>query len=197
MALLVIDTVFISFLTLQTALLFILYVVLNVLYSIYLKHIAIVDVLLISSFYVLRVIVGGFAANVPVSNWLIITIIFLSLFLILGKRKSEQTHESPRSVMGYYSDTFLNTTLAIAASLTIISYSLYILIVHNIPLAVYSIFFVLMGVMRYLLLIFNNHNIESPEKILWQDGFILASILGWIILMYFLFYSSLIGYKII
>ena len=66
-----------------------LYFFLNILYSAYLKHIAILDLLLVSSFYYLRIMVGGIAAGVPISNWLSICIVFISLFLIVGKRLAE------------------------------------------------------------------------------------------------------------
>ena len=191
-ALFVIDLAFLSLLTIQTASVLLLYAFLNVLYSFYLKHVAIMDILLVSSFYVLRILTGGFAAHVPISNWLVVTIIFSALLLVLGKRKSEFSHEIRRPVLVYYSGAYLDAMLSMAAGLTVIAYSLYILIVHPVPFAVYTIFLVLLGVMRYLLLIYNGYNVESPEKVIWQDRIILMSIVCWIIVMYFIFYSAAI-----
>jgi 4-hydroxybenzoate polyprenyltransferase len=174
--------------TLSAAFILALYLLLNIAYSFSLKYLAVLDVLLVASFYVLRILSGGFAANVHVSSWLIVTILFVALLLILGKRKSELGHERPREVLRHYSETFLNAALSIAAALTIIAYSLYILIAHPNPYGVYTIFFVLLGILRYLLLLYNGANAEAPERMVWRDPVILLSIVLWVITMYFIFY---------
>src|ERR1035437_2220667 len=79
--LLIIDAFIVYFYIPQIFLLIGLYFLLNILYSKYLKHIAVVDILLVSSFYFIRIIIGGIAAQVPVSHWLLLCMIFISIFL--------------------------------------------------------------------------------------------------------------------
>ncbi len=186
--LLIIDILLLFILSRPIALMLLLYVFLNILYTFYLKHIPIIDILLIASFYVIRLVIGGFVARVPLSSWLIATTIFLALLLVVGKRRAELSHEIRRPVLAYYSQSYLDALLSIAAGLTVISYSLYILIVHSEPAAVYTIFFVLLGVMRFLLLIYNGRSMEFPEMIIWKDRVILFTLVGWIITMYGIFY---------
>ncbi len=172
-------------------LLVILYLSLNLLYSLYLKHIAIVDILLVSSFYFIRVLVGGVASGVVVSHWLLLCVIFVSLFLIVGKRLAELSHNEKRKVLEHYSEEFLNSILTIAATLTIVSYSLYSVLVLDSYLAILSIFFVLLGIIRYVFIIFTTHKAEYPEKAIFADGVIFLSSLMWILCMYAIFYVHL------
>lgn len=166
------------------------YFVLNLFYSLYLKHIAIVDILLVSSFYLLRIEAGGQAAQVPISAWLILCTIFLALFLIVGKRKAEIVSlDSKREVLSVYTHNFLEALLIISVTSSIISYSLYTVLVLNSPHAVYSIFFVLLGVFRYMFLTYTTNQGEYPEKAIWDDKIVLLSILGWVVFMYYIFYS--------
>src|SRR3989344_4807982 len=122
-----------------------LYFLLNVLYSFFLKYVAVLDILLVSFFYLLRVIAGGIAASVFVSNWLLLCVTFLALFLVVGKRKAEYREETKRKVLEAYTPAVLDVFLAMSATLIIFSYSIYTVLVLNSPLAVYSVFFVLAG----------------------------------------------------
>jgi 4-hydroxybenzoate polyprenyltransferase len=164
------------------------YFFINVLYSLYLKHIAIVDVVVISLFYVIRILVGGVAAGVPVSSWLIMCTIFLSLFLILGKRIAEFKQSVRRKSLEGYTEQFLYMMLSIAAAVSILSYSLYVILVLQSPYAIYTMFFVLMGIMRYIYLIITSNTSEYPERLIFGDRVVLISVLGWIILVYSIFY---------
>ena len=165
------------------------YLVLNILYSAYLKHIIIIDILLISFLYLIRIIAGGVATYIYISDWLILCTIFISLFIIVGKRKSELSHINKRKVLNFYSVEILNVFLAITASLSILSYSLYtVLVVRSI--AVYSIFFVLMGIFRYIFLIYSSRSSEYPEKVIFSDRIIFWNIILWTLFMYFIFYTK-------
>ncbi len=169
-------------------LLLLTYFVLNILYSLWLKHEAVVDILLVATFYSLRIMIGGVAADVPVSHWLILCTIFISLFLIVGKRMAEYGQENKRRVLAAYTPTFLQALLIISATLSIISYSLYAVLVLDTNLAAFSVFFVLLGVMRYTSLILTSQKAEYPEKALVGDGVIVVSGLLWLGMMYFIFY---------
>ena len=173
----------------QIAVVVTIYFLLNVLYSFYVRRIPVLDILLISSFYLLRIEAGGRAAQVPISAWLILCTIFLALFLIIGKRKAEIMRlDVKREVLNVYTQKFLEALFIISAGLSIISYSLYTLLVLNSRIAVYSIFFVLLGMFRYILLSYNTDQGECPEKTIWGDNVLVLSALGWTIFMCKLFY---------
>lgn len=171
--------------------LLLLYVVLNIAYSTFLKHIAILDILLISSFYLIRVLVGGTATNTFISSWLILSVIFLTLFIIIGKRLAEKNHENPRKVLKDYSSQLLKQLLTISGSLTIVTYGIYSILGTKSQSAVYSIFPVLLGLFRYLQLIYTNHkDTENPESLLFKDPIILISVLTWLGFMGYIFYLT-------
>jgi len=165
-----------------------LYAVLNLLYSLWLKHVVIFDILLISGFYLIRVITGGLALDIPISRWLILCAIFVSLFIIIGKRRAEFRQANQREVLKNYSSELLEYLTVISATLTIVAYGLYSVIGTTSPLAVYSIFFVLLGIFRYLYMIYTSAEAEFPEKIIFTDKIILGSLVGWVVYMYFVFY---------
>ncbi|MEN9649281.1 MAG: hypothetical protein RL094_248 [Candidatus Parcubacteria bacterium] len=164
------------------------YFLLNIAYSFYLKHIATIDILLISGFFLIRILIGGEAAGVHISLWLLLCTIFISLFLIVGKRIAEFNGKSKRAVLNVYTSEFLTALLIIAATLSIISYSLYSVLVLNSYIAVYSIFFVLLGVLRYVFIVFTSAKSEYPERAVVSDPIVLVATLGWIIFMCMIFY---------
>ena len=164
------------------------YIVVNILYSIYLKHIAIVDIITVALFYLIRLIVGGVAASVAVSSWIILCTTFVSLFLITGKRIAELNQSINRKVLEQYTGEFLHAILIISSTVSIISYSLYVVLVLNSNYAVYSIFLVMLGIMRYIYVVMTTHKSEYPERVILSDRVILMSAGCWIILMYIVFY---------
>lgn len=170
--------------------LLLIYLILNLAYSYYLKNIAIVDILTISLFYLIRLLIGGAAINITISAWLILCTIFISLFLITGKRIAEFNQETGRKVLSGYTSEFLQGFLFMSATLSIISYSLYIVLVLNSNLAIYTIFFVILGIMRYSYIILTTHKSEYPEQVIISDKIILISGGCWIILMYIIFYLN-------
>jgi 4-hydroxybenzoate polyprenyltransferase len=186
--LLFVDAFLVYFFIPQISLFLGLYFLLNIFYSVYLKRIAIIDILLVSSFYFIRIIVGGIAAGVSVSNWLLVCIIFISLFLIIAKRLAEFSQDNKRIVLLEYTPEFLNAVLIISATLIIISYSLYSVLVLNSGIAIFSIFLVLLGIVRYLFLVFTTHRAEYPEKVIITDKIIFASVVAWLLTMYFIIY---------
>lgn len=168
--------------------LILLYLSLNLFYSFYLKKIPIFDLLVISSFYLLRIEVGGLAAQAPISRWLILCIIFVSLFLVVGKRLVEYARAEKREVLHSYNEELLKQLLVISSSLSIASYGLYSILGVNSPLAVYSIFLVILGIVRYLFLIYNSQAAEEPEKLILKDSVILVTLLVWALYMFLIFY---------
>jgi 4-hydroxybenzoate polyprenyltransferase len=164
------------------------YAATNIAYSLYLKRIATIDIIVVALLYLIRISIGGIAAGVPVSAWLLLCTTFISLFLITGKRVAEFNQKTGREVLNEYTAEFLHGILLVSATLSIISYSLYVVLVLTSSLAVYSVFFVLLGVIRYIYIVFTSHKSEYPERIIISDRIILISGIAWIILMFIIFY---------
>jgi|GEM_PF-12527 len=165
-----------------------IYIGSNILYSYYLKRVVIFDILLISGFYLLRVLAGGVATATPISHWLTLCIIFVTLFIVVGKRMAEFRHSNKRAVLHDYNMDLLSHLLAICAGLTIVSYGLYTILGSPYALAVYSIFFVILGIFRYLFIIHTTPDAEFPEKLVFSDKVILGSVVAWALYMYLILY---------
>ncbi len=167
----------------------IVYFVLNLFYSKWLKHIPLIDVLVIASCFVLRVAAGVSVIEVQrFSPWLYVVTTLLALYLGFGKRRSElavlvnDSPESHRKVLSGYSITFIDQLITIVSATTIIAYSLYTFSAPNLSenhSMMLTIPFVLYGIFRYLYLI-NKHNAGGePEEILLTDRPIQLTVLLW------------------
>lgn len=166
-----------------------LYLILNLLYSGFLKRVVAIDLVVISSFYLLRVLAGALAVEVPVSGWLVLVTIFLTLFLVIGKRKAELNKDIPRQVLEKYSRPFLNNLLAVSAGLTLVSYGLYTVLEMRSGWAVYTVLFVVVGVFRYLWLAYNSDIAEYPERVIFRDSVIGLSFIFWSVTVFVLLYT--------
>jgi decaprenyl-phosphate phosphoribosyltransferase len=160
----------------------------NLGYSFYLKRVPIVDLLMVSAFYVLRVSAGAIAIDVPISGWLLIATIFVALFLVTAKRKAELVHAGTRPVLQHYTPEFLNVLLLMAVVMMLVVYSVYTVTILNSHRAVYAMFFVLLGVFRYLYLSYTSSEAEQPERLIFSDPWIFLSAVGWITFMYAVLY---------
>jgi 4-hydroxybenzoate polyprenyltransferase len=174
-----------------------LYVALNLIYSRWLKHIVILDVLILASFYVIRVIVGVTIISVErFSPWLYLATIFLALFLGVGKRRAEyisaeQSGNSSRQVLKLYTKEFLDQIIMIVLTSTIMTYSLYTASAPNLPenhIAMLTIPFVIYGVFRYLYLLQVAGHGEAPEEIILADRPFQINIVLWAFVILAIFY---------
>ena len=166
------------------------YVVLNVLYSLKLKEVVILDVMTIAAGFVLRVVAGALLIGVPTSEWLIICTILLSLFLGFSKRRHEITileeqANTHREVLKQYSPYFLDQMISIVTASTVMSYTLYTISDEtvkkfNTNLLIYTVPFVLYGIFRYLYLIHKKEEGGNPTKIALTDVPLLVNIILWI-----------------
>lgn len=164
------------------------YMVLNMLYSHTLKHIPVLDILMVSVFYLIRILVGGIAIGVAVSPLLIFTTIFLSLLLITGKRLCEVRGARIRRVAKLYSETFLTTLLSIAATGTLLSYGLYAVFNVEAKVMVYTVLPVMLGIFRYLYVLNMNDHAEFPEILMLKDRIIQVSVVSWFVILLSVFY---------
>ncbi len=163
------------------------YPVLTISYSLWLKHIAIVDVLVVAAGFVLRAAAGAVVIGVPISAWLYVCTLLGALFLATSKRRHEivllqgYAGEHRRSLQGY-TVQFLDQMIAILASASVIAYSLYTFSAENLPknqAMMLTIPFVLYGIFRYLLLVQTKEGGGTPEEALLGDKPLLATVIGW------------------
>lgn len=157
-------------------LLILVYVVINVLYSKWLKTKAIIDCFCIAAGFVLRVMVGGTIVTDGVSGWMFLTVVSLSLFMAFGKRRGELYNYGTggtRDVLEIYEMNFLNGIVFMCAGLTMVFYSLWSISQHS--NLVYTVPIVLFIVIRYLLLAFTGHSEADPTTMILSDKTLLAS----------------------
>ena len=187
------------FQSLSTSLVLLLYLFLNLLYSGFCKHLVIIDVLIIATGFVLRVVAGACAIGVSVSNWMFLVTFFLSLFIGFAKRRHELylmdgLEGEFRAVLHKYSTTFCDALVTVCLGLTIITYSLYTVdpqviarlqsdkLIYSLPMVIYGLF-------RYLYLLYEKHDGELTE-VLFRDRGLQMAILLWLIFVLGLIYST-------
>lgn len=206
-----------AFVTPAFLILILVYLVIQFSYSLLLKSLAVIDILAIATGYILRVYAGEFATGLHISVWLLLTTISISLFLAIGKRRSELTllsssqssHVSTiRQSLSHYSERLLDVYASIFATSSFITYSLFtfletprgfkislnILMPDFLPAffqrkwLMVTIVPVVYGLMRYLQDIYEKNEGESPEKVLLSDKPLLATVIFWVILVIFIIY---------
>ena len=148
------------------------YMIINVLYSMGLKNIAILDIILLATGFIIRVYYGASIINVQVSDWLFLTILNASLFLGLGKRKKELiNNKDSRKVLKEYNESFLDKFQYISLGLMLVFYSLWT-IEQDIKLLSLTIPLLIIIFMKYCLIIEKSDE-GDPTTILYQDKMLL------------------------
>jgi len=175
--------------TLMALILF--YYTMNLAYCVKLKQYAIIDAVIISIGFVLRVSAGGAAAGIRCSEWIIIMTFLLALFLAFTKRRDDvilymNTGVTTRQNTGRYNLEFINQVITIVATIAIIAYIMYtlspgVINYYNSGYIYLTGIFVLTGIIRYLQVTIVDIKSGSPTKILLHDRFIQCCIAGWII----------------
>lgn len=174
------------------------YVAMNVAYCVKLKQIAIVDVFIISTGFVMRIMAGGVATGIYLSQWIVLMTFLLALFLAFAKRRDdviiyENTGVKIRKNVIRYNLAFMNQAISIVASITMVCYIMYTVsdeVVSRMQtsyLYMTSVF-VLAGIMRYLQLTIVDLKSGSPTKVLMKDRFIQLCIFGWIVVFSIILY---------
>ncbi len=164
------------------ALLLGVYFSVNVAYSLWLKHVVIVDIMLIAFGFVLRAIGGGLVIGVAFTPWFLLCTMLLALFLAISKRRHELQllHDGcgeHRRVLEQYSAELLNQLNSIVTTATIMSYSLFTFTSGHTVQLMWTIPIVMYGIFRYLYLIHMEGVGGRPEKVLLEDGHILSSVI--------------------
>lgn len=166
-----------------------IYLVLNVLYSLGLKRLVILDVMTIALGFVLRVEAGALAIAVEVSSWLLLCTIFVALFLGFAKRRHELAHQpgsSPgtRAVLEHYNLTFVDQLINVVTASTVVSYALYTVDPATAarlgtPYLVATVPLVLFGIFRFLFLLYQKSDAASPTDAILRDPPFLVNLVLW------------------
>jgi len=176
-----------------------LYIALNIAYSFYLKHVAILDICIIAIGFVLRLFVGATVTSITLSMWIVIMTFLLALFLALAKRRDDvllymDTGKKMRKVIDGYNIQFIDSAMAIMASVVIVAYIIYttsseVVQRLNTQYLYLTALFVIIGVMRYLQISFVKQDSGSPTKIILKDIFIQLTLLFWVMSFAWILYS--------
>lgn len=174
------------------------YYVLNIAYCVRLKQIALVDVFIIATGFVLRILMGGAATRIPLSHWIVLTTFLLALFLAFAKRRDdvliyEETGTQARRNITRYNLDFMNQVITIVGTITMVAYIMYTVseeVMQRLgsQYIYLTSIFVLAGIIRYLQLTIVDKKSGSPTKALMKDRFIQLCIIGWLLVFLALIY---------
>ncbi len=164
------------------------YLIMNLGYTFRLKHVAIVDVCIISIGFVLRVFAGGYITGILVSQWAILLTFVLAMVLAIGKRRGElinaQISGRTRKALDGYNVQFADIALSISVTLAIICYLMFTLspeVQERFHSRVfYTVFFVVFAFLRYLQQTLVYNKTESPTKIIYKDRYIQVTLVIWV-----------------
>lgn len=194
------------------------YLTLHVLYSLWLKQVAILDLLAIAAGFIIRVYAGAFVIDAHMNVWFLFTVVSLSLFLAVGKRQSERTLlwgrgeelRGHRTTLLQYSPRLLDVYTGMFANATWITYALFTflqpqptfsgprivgflaILPHTLVAKKWlmaSVPLVIYGVMRYLQLAYEHNKGESPDRVLLSDKPLLIAVVGWAMLVILIIYG--------
>ncbi|MEK9146956.1 MAG: UbiA prenyltransferase family protein [Patescibacteria group bacterium] len=196
-----------------------LYAALQIIYSLFLRSLILLDVMAIAAGFLLRVYAGAVLIDAHVTIWFILTVASLALFLAIGKRRSERTlllasenrDLATRKILLHYPESLLDSLTVMFATATWFSYTMFtflqpppsagpqvlVLFGDYLPRTflaskwlMASVPFVIYGVMRYLFVIYEKKEGESPERVLLSDIPLLSSVVLWVILVFVVIYGS-------
>jgi 4-hydroxybenzoate polyprenyltransferase len=176
------------------------YAGLLILYSLWLKHLVIVDVLVVAAGFVLRAVGGAVAIDVEISGWLLICTILIALFLALGKRRHEYlalgagaaTH---RPILAEYSAELLDQMIAVVTASTVTAYALYTMSPETVAkfhtqLLPATLPFVLYGIFRYLYLLYRRQLGGNPSELFLNDWPLLLNTFLWFLVVLTIVYGT-------
>ncbi|HSB41388.1 MAG TPA: decaprenyl-phosphate phosphoribosyltransferase [Methylomirabilota bacterium] len=168
-------------------------------YSVWLKHVVILDVLTVAAGFVLRAVAGAAAISVDISGWLVICTILIALFLALGKRRHEYRTlkgdaAAHRPILAEYSEGFLDQMVAVVTASTVTAYALYTMSPETVAkfhtrLLPVTLPFVLYGIFRYLYLLYRREMGGNPSDLLLNDRALLVNTVLWMATLLVIIYG--------
>jgi len=185
-----------SFASSTVVVILLIYAVMNVAYSLKLKHVVILDVFIIATGFMLRILAGTLGLGIPPSQWLLLCGLMVTLFLGFSKRRAEiialsDDKTAHRKVLEDYSPVLLDKMIVVTAAGLIMSYSLYTMNpetirIHGTANLIYTVPFVIYGVFRYIFLLHHQSRGTDTAKDLVRDPHMLVVLLGWLATTIFL-----------
>ena len=168
-------------------------------YSLWLKHLVILDVLTVAAGFVLRAVAGAVAVDVEISGWLLICTILIALFLALGKRRHEYRSlaggaAAHRPILAEYSEAFLDQMISVVTASTVTTYALYTMSSETVAkfhtrLLPLTLPFVLYGIFRYLYLLYRRDLGGNPSDLLVTDRGLLLDAVLWMVATLIIIYG--------
>lgn len=158
------------------------YLVLQLAYSSYFKHVVILDLIFIAMGFIVRIFAGGMVIGVEVSSWLLAITFLLALLLASGKRLRETEIQgvASRKVLESYPPNFLKSTIKVLLPAILVSYLFYSFQANNPPNFIWTAPIAVFGLLRYLFLIDSKKLTEDPTELLLTDKPLLASVILWV-----------------
>ncbi len=176
-----------------------IYFFINLGYSLGLKNISILDIILLSVGFVLRVKAGGVITSIAVSQWLMIMFFLLAFFMAAAKRRDDlliklQSGQDMRKSIKGYNLEFMNVVMSLLAAIIIVAYLIYTISPEVMERwktyrLYYTALFVIAGLLRYLQITFVENNTGSPTKLLYKDRFLQITLLLWVLSFYVIIYT--------
>jgi 4-hydroxybenzoate polyprenyltransferase len=176
------------------AVLFILliYIFINIAYSLGLKHVVLLDVFIIAGGFMLRILAGTTGVGIAPSQWLLLCGLMVALFLGFAKRRAEvyalsDETKNHRRVLENYQPVLLDKMIVVTATCIIITYSLYTMSpvtiqVHHTEALIYTVPFVMYAIFRYIYALHHKRTGADPAQEIFRDPHILISVTGWLLL---------------
>ena len=175
------------------------YGVLLTAYSVWLKHLVILDVLTVAVGFVLRAVAGAVAVDADISGWLLICTVLIALFLALGKRRHEYLTlhgdaAAHRPILAEYSEGFIDQMIAVVTASTVTAYALYTMSPETVAkfqtrLLPLTLPFVLYGIVRYLYLLYRRELGGNPSDLVLSDRALLLNTVFWVAALLVLIYG--------
>ena len=188
------------FISFHSFLITIFYFILNVSYSYKLKHVPIIDFVVISIGFVIRILIGGVIGEIELSQWIIVMVFLLSLFIAVTKRRDdayqfEVEDKVNRKVVYKYTVEFIDKIITIVSSVLIVSYLLFItsedvVLRYSTNSLLITFIFVLIGIFRYNQITYVYNKSGSPIKILFKDRFLQIILFCWTLTFFVIIYLN-------
>jgi 4-hydroxybenzoate polyprenyltransferase len=175
-----------SFVSIPLVAVLIVYLVLNLLYSTWLKRMPVIDIFCVAAGFVLRVYAGAVVIDVPLSSWMLVTTMAIALYLAAIKRRDELEvqGDAARAVLGQYTVPLLDRFALMASVCAMVFYCMFVVTTR--PVLAFTIPFVLFGIFRYWFLVDRKGRGESPTDALWSDLPLAITVVLWGILCAYL-----------
>lgn len=184
------------FLNFESIFLIAIYLTINILYTLRLKLIPIIELFVIVLGFLIRVLIGGLIIELTITGWLFLTVLSMALYLAIGKRRNElsKTGSNTREVLGLYNYQFLDKFLYVALTMTLVFYSLWTVTYENIfenNFLIWTIPLVMAITMKYSLIIESNSD-GDPAEVLFSDKTLLSMVIMYVLAIFLIFYSNLV-----